>query len=429
MRCPFAPYCGADLDITTGDSIIETYPPHGVQPGEGANPATVGMTCPGSGVRMMRDGRPHASEHARLAEQLTAWSTAEAAWQRDRDAEQAERDRRAELRIAPSPEDAAREAAEFDAFAERAARAIEERHRRRIWPERDMPIARDGLDEQTIREILDDDSHRLVDRDDSPDAARSGPGDREQEQRDFFNILRGDRPRGDGRRHDDPDDNVVPLRRGETPPGFPVGRGQTRPDDEYPSGAELDPELDLTPVPIEGHEDDIEGYAVGAGPDRPIDEFYPGRPADAPEPGPGDPPAARVPLDTVRGEHLGRSAVDNARDQLRQLLAAVIEQGGQAQEVLAKATAMTDSVAAYRLAAQQAMISAESLMNVAIGQTSDVPQPAQDMRAAILTVKDQLADEGGTVVAALEKLREEIATTHREIGAAAESAREYAAIP
>jgi len=382
VRCPFAPNCRANLDVDFGDALVVPYPAHRMV---GPDMTVSGNPCPGANVKVMRNGSVHATEHARLAEHFELWAESLARVRRD---------------------DEEREAREFAEFAERAARAIERRHRERIYPNPDLPIAREGLDEQTIREILDDDTIRLIEPGDGPDAARSGPP----------------------RRREDPDDNVVPFRREQVPPGVPLGRGQTRPDDEYPSGAELDSELDLTPVPIEGHEDDIEGYAVGAGPDRPIDEFYPGRPADAPEPGPGDPPAERVPLD-IGGEHLGRAAVDNARDQLRQLLAAVIEQSGQAQEVLAKATAMTDSVSAYRMAAQQAMTSAESLMNVAIGQGADVPQPAQDMRAAVLTVKDQLADQGGTIVAALEKLREEIATTYQEIGAAAESAREYAAIP
>jgi hypothetical protein len=340
VRCPFAPWCDASLDVNFGDALVGPYPSHDI---ESDDPSMTGTYCPGSHVRMMRSGRPHTSEDARLAELMSAYAEVESARIRD---ERADRENRGGLRAVPdlpAPEEIEREAREFDEFAERAARVVEERMRERNAGH-DVPLARDGLDEQTIREILDDDSIRLVDRGDGPDAARSGPR----------------------RRADDPDDNVVPLRREQVPPGVPLGRGQVRPDDEYPSGAELDPELDLTPIPIEGHEDDIEGYAVGAGPDRPIDEFYPGRPADAPEPGPGDPPAERVPFD-IGGEHLGRAAVDNAREQLQALLGMVIEQLGQTGDTLAKATGLTESVEAQRLASMAALGSAQSLMTTAVG--------------------------------------------------------------
>lgn len=412
MRCPFAPWCDATLDVNVDDAILIVYPTHPIQ---SADPAQAGMTCPGSGVRMMRSGRPHADEHARLAELMDAYAAAE----RIRIAEEREigtrgdlidqafeQHRRRNVRAVPdppSPEDVAREAAEFDEFAARAARVVEERMRERNAG-RDVPLARDGLDEQTIREILDDDTIRLIEPGDSPDAARSGPP----------------------RRADDPDDNVVPLRREQVSPGVPLGRGQTRPDDEYPSGAELDPELDMTQVTIEGVPEGVDTYVLGAGPDRPTDEFYPGRPADAPEPGPGDPPAERVPLD-IGGEHLGRAAVDNARDQLRGLMAAVIEQTGQGQDTLAKATAMIDSVTAYRLASEQAVVAAEGLMNVAVGLSSDLPESAQNARAAILTAKDRLTAQGGELHAAVERVRELIADVHRELGVAATEARNFAA--
>lgn len=402
MRCPFTPNCRADLDVDFGDALVVPYPAHRMV---GPDMNVSAYPCPAAGVKVMRNGSVHASEHARLAEQFEIWADSLARVKRDGEVEAELDRRRAQIEERIRQADERREAAEFDDFANRAARAVEERHRRRIWREPDLPIARDGLDEQTIREILDDDTIRLIEPGDGPDAARSGPADR---------------------RRDDPDDNVVPMRRGQVPPGFPVGRGQTRPDDEYPSGAELDPELDLTPVPIEGHEDDIEGYAVGAGPDRPIDEFYPGRPADAPEPGPGEPPAERVPLD-IGGEHLGRAAVDNARDQLRGLLNAVIEQSGQGQDTLAKATAMCDSIDAYRMAAEQATASASSLATVAVGSDSNVPQAAHDMTAALLVCQDRLTAEGGELAAAVVRVRELIADVHRELGVAANAARDYSA--
>lgn len=402
MKCPFHPACNANLEPSDPgtSSITLVYPAHAI---EGKN-SWYGR-CPASLMWVTRRGDVHQREQARLAEAWDLFTRRKIERVREELAERAERDRRGELRAVPDPqseEDEAREAAEFDAFAERAARAVEERNRRRRHREPDMPIAREGLDDQTISEILDDDSHRLVDRDASDADYRVRESDGDDESGRYF-------------------------RRGPVPePGVPLGRGKTRPDDEYPTGAELDEEIADPPTPSEIIDFEHGGVSLGAGPDRPVDEFYPGRPADAPEPGPGEPPAAFVPLN-IGGEHLGRAAVDNARDQLRGLLAAVIEQSGQGQDTLAKATAMTDSIEAYRIAAEQAVESASSLAAVAVGQDSGVPQAAHDMQAALLVCKDRLTAQGGELNAALARVRELIADVHRELGVAAKAAQDYAA--
>ena len=89
---------------------------------------------------------------------------------------------------------------------------------------------------------------------------------------------------------------------------------------------------------------------------------------------------------------------------------------------------MTDSVEAYRIAAAQAVASAESLVSMAIGGGASIPAPAERLRSAVIAIRELLA-EAGEIHNAIELLRERIATAHRELGEAAEAAREYSAMP
>lgn len=412
MRCPFGPNCRANFGmfrpiLGSPHSLVEPYPSHSVVGPEGS---IRGILCPGSGVRMLRSGEVHAGEHARLAEHFEIWAEAEA---------QRRRDEPAEL-------------AEFDDFAERAARAVEERMRIRNAG-REVPFSAEGLligdgpgelgyDEtirrqRAVREILNDHS--------------TDSAEREQTIREILNdktirLI-------EGRRTDEPAD-VAEFwrRRGWTaegpPPGYPLGEREPGPPDAYPDNLEQGD--DEWPTPSELAEFNAgDGMLLGDAPSRPVDEYFPGRPADAPEPGPGESPGTHVPMDAPLDlTPIGRTAVDNARDQLRGLLAAVIDQVGQGQDTLAKATAMTDSVEAYRMATGQAVQSAETLVTVALGSATDVPQPAENLRAAVISAKTML-DEAGLMHNAIELLRERIGEIHQELGAAVEAAREYIAIP
>jgi hypothetical protein len=311
--------------------------------------------CPGSGVWMLRDGSVHASEHARLAEHFEIWA-------------QVETESRHEER-------------QFDDFAERAARLVEERMRRRNGGQ-NVPIAREGLD-------VPEEPRRA--KDENGMAARR-------------------------------------RRRGSTgdPPGIPLGVRPPLDDNAYPSGQELE---DISiPTPSEVAAFEHGGLSLGVGPDRPSGEFFPGRPGDAPEPGPGEAPVETVPWDApITGETLGRRNVDNARDQLQALLAAVVEQAAQGQETLAKATAMVESLGSYRAAAEQAVIATESLVGIAVGMSSELPQSAQEMRASILLAKDRLSAETGELNASLSRAQDLISDVFGDLNAAIESARTFAA--
>lgn len=433
------------LDVNVDDAILIVFPTHNI---ESADPDQRGMTCPGSGVRMMRSGRPHADEHARLAELMNAYAAAEririaeereAGTQGDLLDQAFEQRRRRNVRAVPDPpsaEDIAREAREFDEFAERAARLVEERNRRRQWREPDLPVSRDVVaddddERQTIREILDDDSIRLIEPGDSPDAARSGPP----------------------RRAGDPDDNVVPLRREQVPPGVQLSE-PTRPVDEYDEPDDPPPHSmrgvlrrlgldkpvarrEQAPEPIDTEPLDPSdladaergGVSFGAGPDRPVEEYYPGRPADAPEPGPGEPPAVTLPLDApITLTPLGRTAMDNAREQLLALISATIEQVGQAQDALAKLTSQLDAADGYTAVIEQEIAAAEALLNMTIG-SSGAHDKAEEIRTALHKAKEGTVGQGDGIIAALAiaKLRSETVMLH--LSAAVVAANEYSAIP
>lgn len=341
MRCPFAPWCDASLLVIVPDGALTVrYPVHAI---ETDNPAVTGMQCPGSGTLMLRSGHAHTSESARLADQLNAYAVAEAA------------ERRADAA------DAARESGEFDDFAERAARLIEDRHRRRVWREPGLPIMRD---EHDVRDQLDD--------------ART-------------------------RRLDEVPDNVVPLRR-------------EPPDDAYP-----------TPSEVEDFEHG--GLNLGAGPDRPAEEFFPGRPADAPEPGPGEPPAATVAWDApVTIIPMGHTAVDNLRGQLIELVLQCIDQIGQSQDALAKLTSQLDAAQSYTAVIEQEITAAEALLSVAVGTSGDQADAAE-VRSCLHVAKDTVTGSSDSILTALAVAHDRSDLIMTQLALAVEAAERYRNVP
>lgn len=118
--------------------------------------------------------------------------------------------------------------------------------------------------------------------------------------------------------------------------------------------------------------------------------------------------------------------MDNAREQLRALMAMVVEQLGQTQDTLAKATALSESVDAQRLAALSALGSARSLMHTAVGDSPVLPKAATDMLAAAMAAHELLDVEIRHVVGRLKDLVGEV---HGQVGAAVQSANDYVAAP
>lgn len=167
---------------------------------------------------------------------------------------------------------------------------------------------------------------------------------------------------------------------------------------------------------------------IGREPDRPRDDYFPGRPADVPEPGVGERPAGLVPWD-IGGGLLGRAAVDNARDQLRTLLTMAIEEMGAAQDTLARMTALVDSVGALAEAVKSNLTATSGLLAAAIGTgdgLSAPPEPAARMQAQVAAAVEGVTRSESSIT---ESLKVKIEQTFSQVGAAIEAAREYQAIP
>jgi hypothetical protein len=158
----------------------------------------------------------------------------------------------------------------------------------------------------------------------------------------------------------------------------------------------------------------------------PRDIYFPGRPADAPEPGRGERPAGRVPMD-VGGGFLGRAAMDNARDQLVTLVGMIIDQIGQTQDTLARMTGQLDGLLALAEACSGQLTSAESLTRAAVGSGTGT-EPAERLREQLILARATVSGPDGVPgAAALARIRVGLAFT--QLRAAAQAAEEYRVRP
>lgn len=168
-----------------------------------------------------------------------------------------------------------------------------------------------------------------------------------------------------------------------------------------------------------------EGIQLGRRPEQPVSNYFPGRPADAPEPGVGERPAGRPAMD-LGGGFLGRAAVDNARDQLRTLVTMAIDQMASGQDTLARMTALVDSIAALASVVQENLRASQGLIEAAVGNGDHLPESAVSLRAqlAAATESARPSSEGLTVA-----LRVQIEMAFSQLASAIEAANEYRALP
>lgn len=169
-----------------------------------------------------------------------------------------------------------------------------------------------------------------------------------------------------------------------------------------------------------------EGLPLGRPADQPIDNYFPGRPADVPEPGVGERPTGPAPWD-LGGGFLGRAAVDNARDQLKTLVGMAVDQMASGQDTLARMTAMVDSVSALASVVAENLRAAEGLVAAAVGgDASDLPESATQLRAQLAVASQTLAlaNDGLTMA-----MRVKIEQGFSQIAVAIEAARQYQALP
>lgn len=169
---------------------------------------------------------------------------------------------------------------------------------------------------------------------------------------------------------------------------------------------------------------DRPGYSVGRPVDQPHEHYFPGRPADAPEPGVGGQPAKPVPLDQP-GYPLGKAAELSTREELNHLITLVQNKLGEALNASSQATDALDKATAAAAAAGIAIDAAKALSLAAVGTGADRPQPAEVMAEQIFVASQTVPD----LNAAVKLAHDRVTALGGQLLAAAKAADEYRAMP
>jgi hypothetical protein len=156
-------------------------------------------------------------------------------------------------------------------------------------------------------------------------------------------------------------------------------------------------------------------------------DYFPGRPADAPEPGPGEsvPPA---PMD-VGGGFLGRAEVDNSRDQLKGMVSMTISSIDRSQGHLARMIAAVEVIEGLAVTAETQSDATMALARAAVGGGGALPEPADRMLANLNLVRVRVASADDGLLPALALLRGRLDAAQQTYTAAREAATDYLALP
>lgn len=160
------------------------------------------------------------------------------------------------------------------------------------------------------------------------------------------------------------------------------------------------------------------GFPVGNRPDYDARaDYFPGRPADAVEPGTGEvagetppPPflGAGRKESTQRGQPLGRAEMDSARDQTSYLVTMTIGKIGEAQDVSASIMAMLEMVEGRAAELTAHVTAAESLGRAAVGADGGNNEHANTMMAA-------LSSSGGLIGANTDELSAAVVVVSKKL--------------
>lgn len=161
-------------------------------------------------------------------------------------------------------------------------------------------------------------------------------------------------------------------------------------------------------------------------PERPRDEHFPGRPADAPEPGAGDPPTAAVPAG-VAGDHFtGRQAMDSSHHSTAKGLAELaVNQMDVTLGLLARITNAIDEAEGVTVAAEYQIGSVAGLVTAAVGTGANAPRSAEQMAEQVALGKSTIGDQSDGILPALRLARTRIETAQRQVAAAKEHGYAY----
>lgn len=172
------------------------------------------------------------------------------------------------------------------------------------------------------------------------------------------------------------------------------------------------------------------GFPVG----RPVDHelstdmYFPGRPADAPEPGPGEAPAQPVDFGNVAGHHLGRAAVENAHDTTRGLILLAIPR---IEEAIGKLSGVVNALNGATGIATMAEIeatAAAALITAAVGTGAGKPTSAEQMAEQMALAIDTIMGPDGNIFNAIEVAKIRVTAAIQSLTAALQKAREYVAL-
>jgi len=157
--------------------------------------------------------------------------------------------------------------------------------------------------------------------------------------------------------------------------------------------------------------------------------YFPGRPADAPEPGPGEEPAQVVEIGT--GHHLGRAAVDNAHDTTKGLVLLAIPRMEEAIYKLSGCVNALNGTTGIATMAEIEATAANALVIAAVGTGAGKPAPAEamaeQMALGVDTIMGESAD-GGNIYNAVEVAKIRVTAAIQQLSSAVENARQYIAL-
>lgn len=171
------------------------------------------------------------------------------------------------------------------------------------------------------------------------------------------------------------------------------------------------------------------GFPVGRAvdPDRPDEQWFPGRPADAPEPGPGESHPV-VDHGNVAGHHLGRAAVDNAHDTTRGLVLLALTRMRETQGKLMGAQHALNGVTGIVTMAEIEATAANALVIAAVGTGAGKPRPAEAMAEQMAMAVDTLMGRDGNIFTATELAKIRVETMAQQMAAAIQNAEQYIAL-
>lgn len=181
----------------------------------------------------------------------------------------------------------------------------------------------------------------------------------------------------------------------------------------------------------EGIAELIRKHAARVDPRVDLEDYFPGRPADAPEPGVGDAPDMPVPPN-ADVTPLGRAGeMDNAKDNLNALIAACGASLDSYIEDLSRVLGLIERTQAMRVVANETVTNAQQLMIITLGSDPQgSPQPARDMIAMTRLSRTTLSGGGAqSVVLSLAAAHEAILAALNQANSARANATAYLAMP